>query len=320
MCRVIFLLITFALCCNGRSLYQQQKWGYLPGWPGAPKYPTEYKMAPPSPPPSEDYSVTVDAIDSEVDTHNNQEVGIEIDYMQRLSQFMDAYDAQFKMAPPPPPPAEDHSLTVDAYATQDKLAPPPPPPPPSEDNSVTVDANDSEAVVDTGNNQEVGTEIDDMQRLLQIVPDDFAVNLEPCGVFYLHLEANAIYYFIENNPGVKVYYFIENNPDVEVGYVAANGTTCILTNLEQGNTFAVPNLLHWFINKSCLESASKLHFYNIDRVRPDTQAGSIPEEILKASMGEQLASQIARNGDSTKLNSLDMRGRCPICMRDCGLY
>jgi len=204
-------------------------------------------------------------------------------------------------------------------ATQYKMAPPPPPPP-AQDYSITVDAiDDTEAVFDLmnpNNNQEVGTEIDDMQRLVQIVPDAFAVtyfNLEPCGVFYPHLYPDAD----------AVYYFIESNPDVEVGYVADNGTSFILTNLEQGNTFtAAKNLLHWSMNKSCFESASLLQFFNspnIDSVRPDTQVGSIPEEILEASMGEQLASQIASWG-ATKVNPLDKLGRCPICMRDCGLY
>ena len=149
------------------------------------------------------------------------------------------------------------------------------------DSSVIVDATESELVFDLmnpTNNQEIGTEIDGVEVLVQIVPNAMAVtyyNLVPCGVVYPHLHPNAD----------ALTYILESNPDVEIGYLAPNGTAIIITNLEQGNTFtAAANLVQWAINKSCFESFKGIQFFNnpnIADVRPDIQVGSIPAEILQ---------------------------------------
>jgi hypothetical protein len=145
---------------------------------------------------------------------------------------------------------------------------------PAEGNELVFD------MTDKANNVELGSEVDGMRVIAQIVPGVMAatlVNLVPCGVGLAHSHAHVD----------AIAYVIDSNPLFELGYVNAEGTAVVLTDVKNGMTIQAPRgMLHWVVNKSCKQDVKLIQFFNGDNVgqdRPDLEAASIPRDVLAVS-------------------------------------
>eukprot|EP00092_Neocalanus_flemingeri_P019628 GFUD01021260.1.p1 GENE.GFUD01021260.1~~GFUD01021260.1.p1 ORF type:complete len:228 (+),score=37.99 GFUD01021260.1:156-839(+) len=211
-----------------------------------------------------------------------------------LSQYLPPMPIPFTTRPP---------LRQDSYST-------------TPDFAIAVDAANSELVFDLlnpANMEEVGQEGGEV--FYQVVPGIMGTHkysIAPCGVAIPHFHSD----------GDAINYVMEWNAQAEVGYVEADGSTVTIKNIKKGNTFRMARgTLHWVVNKSCTETLSGIQFFNspdIAATRPDLQIGSIPEEILIVSMGEEVAALIS-DWAVNKPNVRDMLVLCPRCVQECGL-
>eukprot|EP00092_Neocalanus_flemingeri_P040102 GFUD01043681.1.p1 GENE.GFUD01043681.1~~GFUD01043681.1.p1 ORF type:complete len:237 (+),score=22.13 GFUD01043681.1:181-891(+) len=181
----------------------------------------------------------------------------------------------------------------------------------SEDIALTVNAADSKLVYDLLGPEEM---VSDRQwARYQPFPPHSGVllyNFAPCGVGlpHVHPYADELNYAMMDN-------------EVDVGYVAANGSIILVkTTTGKGFNYFIPRgTIHWIINNSCTKSHTSIQFLNgpkITTVRPDIQLGSIPKEILWASMGAELGNRIAEWATEEPSPTQSI---CPRCMEMCGL-